>query len=164
MSYCFTQHNSLVHISVSNFPSKCLGKNVPWLSLVWSSSSFLFFFRGARCIPRTAASPSGRSASARWEMQPTGGDFCFPASHYISTCLCNERNRLGSGIGTNAAQRYLPSSKWGLPPELQKDLATGGSQSFPPPAERGRMGFPERSCPRVLCGKSSSKARIRYQV
>lgn len=73
-------------------------------------SSFLAAVRGAGCIPRTAASPSGRTASARGKGSEKR-NFRFPPSRYISRGLRNKRHQLGAGTGPNVAQQYLPLLK-----------------------------------------------------
>lgn len=78
-----------------------------WLEVI---SSFLVALRGAGWIPRTAASPSGRTASARGKGSEQR-NFRFPPSRYISTGLCNKRHQLGAGTGPNAAQQCLPLLK-----------------------------------------------------
>lgn len=134
VSYCFAQHNSVVHISVSNFPSKCLHTHTKktQTNRAMAQPGLKYFFLPfcpfpARSVFRVqqhllAAAPpllSGKGSE--------GGNFCFPPFHSISVGLCNKGNQLGSGIATNAAQLYLPLWKWELPPELQKDLAMWGA-------------------------------------
>lgn len=133
-------------------------KEVPWLSVCWSISSFLSSFtRGP--IPCAAASPSGHSAHAQRE-------FLFSGASSISFPFVCAVKKASDGVGrwkwwlaavfTFAALR---ADAW-----VTKALALCGFNSCSPAAEEGRESFAKRPFPRVLCGKGSSKAQIRYRV
>lgn len=59
-------------------------KKVPWLSWVWSISSFLSVFPST-VILHTAASPSGSTASPRWTTHWTG-EISFPTVPLPCAC------------------------------------------------------------------------------